>query len=233
MRATMTSPSAKKLTLIIALISLSACASTPAITARSVTPDKEQMLAARQEEASSFPLSESENGIKGRIVLLGPSLRIVDQDERVLKSFRISGRDRRLSRVVGNWSGGPIYFISGDESIGFGSYNGIMTQLFQVMDGHLHWVMAENSSGKEQVHLMKSLKTHWRAEISSNQSTLDVFKVACRPDFEKSTDSDPKFTVSYIRYHFDGKSWQTLAKTEEGFWEHEDDSNFPGKQLFP
>ena len=182
-----------------------------------------------------YALSRTENGIEGFLKFSNSSLVITNRTGRATRSYGFHGRTPKLSRLEGGWPGGPVFLLTTDQSIGFGSYNGVITQPFQVVGGELHWAAIEGAAHEErQVSLMRSLKTSWKAEASPDKHGLDLFKVACRPDF-KDTDGqhDIEFTVSYIRYHFDGRRWTKFVRTEPGFWENEDDSDFPPRRAFP
>ena len=132
-----------------------------------------------------FSLSKKDNGVDGALYLSGTQLLLVGQNKRIVDSYRIPGEDSRLSYIKGTWTGGPIFFVTDDESIGFGSYNGIISRPFQIKDGRIQWVVVQDDGHTERVDLMQSLKTHWKVESSPDMGQIDVLEVSCRPDFEK------------------------------------------------
>lgn len=179
---------------------------------------------------SIISLNKKDNGVDGALVLAVDQLRIENHDKVVLEKYQVPGRDPELSSIQGNWMGGPIFLVTDDESIEFGSYNGISTRAFQVKNSKFEWAP---------VHLMNSLKTHWKAELPPDKSQVTFLKVSCRPDFEKTEKlsknyaGDLPFVISYIRYQFDGLNWNTFEKKVDGFWEYESDEDFPSRRQFP
>ena len=152
----------------------------------------------------------------------------------------LAGRDgevietRKLEHSLARLTVNPLLRRSGrdflltvDYSAGFGSYSGPITHLLTVRDGHLRWAeVTDAATGKtEQISLMQSLKTVWRA-LPAGQGEV-ILEASCRPDFEH----EGEFVLTYRRYTYDGTRWRYADRSAPGFSEFED--GFPRLSLFP
>lgn len=127
--------------------------------------------------------------------------------------------------------GKAFFVLTEDWSIGFGSYNGPISNLVVVSDGKISKVTAK-MAGKNKsrlISVMRSGKNNWKKV----KSTIfpDILEVNCHPDFN-SPWKDIKFQVTYSRFHFDGYEWTVREHTVSGFWEDEM-RTFPPENLFP
>jgi hypothetical protein len=111
-----------------------------------------------------------------------------------------------------------------------GSYNGPITFPLDIADGRLKWLEATDvETGKvERIALMKSLKTVWKIVGATAGSGQEILAARCRPAFRPDQND---FTLTYVRYSFDGKKWVKFQRTKTGFSEFE--GAFPDRSLFP
>lgn len=123
----------------------------------------------------------------------------------------------------------PTYLFTLDKSIGMGSYNGPTTCFYEINDGKLKKVeYIDNTTKKrEQIALMRSLKTDWKFVNSKDGKSKDILHIACRPNFGNQINSSEEegddFLVYYDRFQFNGKEWVKYTRVEKGFWEAEPD----------
>jgi hypothetical protein len=123
--------------------------------------------------------------------------------------------------------------VTTDLSIGFGSYAGPSTELFQVSGGRIEPINARDAKTRETgpIELGSTLKTEWKLVPSDpgQVNQRDILLFACRPK-EWSGGSD-KFVRIYTRYHWNGAEWILFERRAPGFWEA--DEPFPAPQRFP
>lgn len=123
--------------------------------------------------------------------------------------------------------------VTVDYGIGSGSYNGPITRWVIPKEGRLQWVKAKDASGEDiEVSVMDSLKTAWR-RIPRKDGSLDIYEIACRPNFTEnpSSDEEETFRVIYTHIRFARGTWSSMTLVKEGFWEADED--FPSETLFP
>lgn len=110
-----------------------------------------------------------------------------------------------------------------------GSYNGPVTFLVEVSDGHLTWLDAkDHATGKsERITLMRSLKSAWQFVPASQGGGQDILQAVCRPTPAAVRSDAVRFVTTYRRYFFDGQSWIRLARAVDGLTEF--DAAFPAR----
>lgn len=126
----------------------------------------------------------------------------------------------------------PTYLFTLDESQGMGSYTGPVTYFYAIADGKLKAIeyLDADTKNREQMVLMRSLKTAWKLVNSKDGKSKDILHIACRPDGTSDSKGEDVFLVSYDRFRFEGKGWVRYRRVERGFWEAEGDfpfSKFP------
>ncbi|MDP3296967.1 MAG: hypothetical protein Q8N09_05155 [Thermodesulfovibrionia bacterium] len=182
-----------------------------------------------------YVLTESVNSVDGDLEIYASRdghkafIQIVSKSRTVITSEPLDYPSIRPAKEIQE---SPMWFeYSVDRSIGFGSYNGIETQFFKVVNANIEWVTAINEATQEEllIHLMKSLKTDWKIV---NPSSPQILKVACRPDLDEKNDN-LKFKVIYTRYFKRGLKWIMAQREEEGFMEFGSGSKFPEESKFP
>lgn len=224
---------------LVLLFALQACAGTrnlpsaaPSPVPSPASPESRRTSDYLKPQRGRAVLTHDENGINGAILIKGGHMRVVSSDGRLIESFPIEGRKLYVSWVRGGGGGGPVFFVTGDLTADFGSYNGPVTQVFQVKNGHVLWAIAREGRRPERIYLMDSLKTHW--EVRRNgEGGIDIFEVACRPDVDTLTEKGVDFQITYTRHSFDGASWTSVSRSEKGYWEYEDNEDFPDRGKFP
>jgi hypothetical protein len=126
--------------------------------------------------------------------------------------------------------GKPVFLLTIDYSIGWGSYNGPVASLLTVTGGKLSFIEFKDakSGTREPFRMMDSLKNASKILDSKN-----ILKVSCHPDFDnpKNTADNLEFSIDYAHYSWENGIWVCRSKTVSGFWENEGD--FPDRNLFP
>jgi hypothetical protein len=169
---------------------------------------------------------------------LGSVLRILAKDKKFLWISESHTYDlvpvAWLEEVMLSGSGRPSYLFTQDLSIGMGSYAGPMTYFYNIIDGKLKPIeYFDKETGKrEQIVLMRSLKTNWKLVKSKDGKSKDILHIACRPNFENKSKDEVEFVVYYDRFHFDGNEWIKYQKIEKDFWEAEGE-DLPPLSKFP
>jgi len=129
----------------------------------------------------------------------------------------------------------PTYAVTVDLSVGFGSYAGPLTRLAEIRDSRLVWLRAVDQRTQEvtEIQLIATLKTAWQFAPHADGSGQDIWLVSCRPVLSEkaATEAESPFTITFVRYSFDGKAWRRSARSEPGFWEN--GSPFPSPAAFP
>jgi len=121
--------------------------------------------------------------------------------------------------------------VTVDLSAGLGSYSGPVTRWVVQQDGMIGWATTIDDHGREvEVSVMESLKTAWKRQ-QRKDGRLDIFEVACRPQFKQDEQGEELFSVTFKHYRFDHGIWSIASRTESGFWEME--GNFPSESAFP
>jgi hypothetical protein len=159
-------------------------------------------------------------------------VRIVGIDDSVIESQALERPLAKLEKAKLYGDSKLTYLVTVDYSAGFGSYSGPVTLPLEVEEGHLKWLQAvkKGTNQREQIRLMNSLKTVWKFSDPKSGQRREIFRAACRPDF-KSGDTEPKFTITYTHYSFNGVEWVYSERVVPGFEEFED--GFPKRSLFP
>ncbi len=159
-------------------------------------------------------------------------LRIVDRHGQALTSQTLERGLATLDKTSLYSSNKPTYVLNVDFSIGWGSYNGPVTSFFEINSGKLDFLNAINQQTGEvkPITVLDSLKTGWKIFPAPDGNSKDILLVKTRPDFNDESD-ELEFKLSYIRFHFDGRNWVRLERSEEGYWESE--GFFPDILLFP
>jgi hypothetical protein len=119
------------------------------------------------------------------------------------------------------------YLVTTDDSVGMGSYSGLVTQLYAIQHRRLRPMLATDAAGKTQpITLVDTLKSGWKITDANPTHTV-IEQLLCRPDFKTAQD----FTLTFITYWFDGHVWRTAHRSAPGFWE--DDQDWPAVASFP
>ncbi len=168
---------------------------------------------------------------------LGAVLRIVSQrKELVLTEESHTSDDTPVAwleeaKLVGKK---PTYLLTRDFSMSMGSYNGPITFFYEVAGGELKPVeyLDAKTEKKEQIALMRSLKTNCKLVASTNGTSQDILRVACRSNFDTKSKDEGGFLVYYDRFHFDDRQWVKYENVERGYWEV-DGEDFPSLSKFP
>jgi hypothetical protein len=184
-------------------------------------------------------------------------LRLIAPDGRVLDDLSMEGPGVGVEPL--NLYGTPrrTYQLQVDESIGMGSYNGMVTLFVEVRGGHLQWLQARQGmdDAPKRLRFMSSLKTSWKLVPAAGGRGPEFFLVACRPDLSAAKvgqrgvgadGSDDDFVVIYERYFLgddqpgNGRTvgnaaaapvWRVKSRSVKGYWESE--SPFPARSAFP
>jgi hypothetical protein len=137
-----------------------------------------------------------------------------------LSTMRLYASDRRT------------YFFTVDLSAGMGSYSGPYTRLAEPEAGGFGWLTADSAGvTTAKVGLSSTLKTAWRAVPRADGRGRDLLMVLCRPDFDAGPKEKEPFTLTYMRYTFDGARWRIRERHERGCYESNED--FPATSKFP
>lgn len=169
---------------------------------------------------------------------LGAVLRILSQDKKFLFISESYTYDMVpvawLEEVMLSDTNKPSYLFTQDLSIGMGSYAGPVTYFYEIIDGKLKPIKSldKETGKKEQIVLMRSLKTNWKLVNSKDGKSKDILHVACRPNGMNESTDEAIFMVYYDRFHFNGKEWVKYRRTEQDFWEA-DGEDFPPLPTFP
>jgi hypothetical protein len=131
-------------------------------------------------------------------------------------------------------TGRQSFLFTLDESIGMGSYAGPVTHFYDIVDGKLKPIeyLDKKTGKREEMVLMRSLKTGWKLVKSIDGNTTDILHIACRPDWDSKKNDLDEFLVYFDRFHFDGKEWVKYQRIENDFWEKEDEG-LPPISRFP
>jgi hypothetical protein len=98
----------------------------------------------------------------------------------------------------------------------------------------MSWLEAFNSAtGKvERITVMQSLKTVWQIAPARVGGGKDILEARCRPGTGPAgKGSEPNFTLTYLRYAFNGKQWVRSVRERKGYSDFE--AGFPDRKLFP
>ncbi len=117
----------------------------------------------------------------------------------------------------------PTYLVTVDATAEAGSYNGPLTQPFEVRGSKLQPVSARDTTGKAApIRLALTGKAAWkRAPIGDKD---DLLSVSCQP-------MNNDFVTTYRRYHPTAEGWRLSEREEKGLWES--DGEFPPIRSFP
>ena len=160
------------------------------------------------------------------------AIQVVDRAGRILEVKNLERPLAKLRSAQLYRDARLTYLLTVDYSAGAGSYNGPITSLVEVKNGHLRWLQAtELGTGKTgEISLMESLKTTWRLVAAPGGKGKQILLAQCRPDWSSVKD-DPDFTTQYARFYFDGSKWLAKVRTVKGISEF--DQGFPERKNFP
>ena len=216
--------------------------------------------AARSAVFQRARLSNAENGLNGELELvqdsrLTPALRErlwgggeLTPDSPIFRTAPLRNAELRLVR----WGGLPVeseplerplaklestrlyggsretYLLTVDYSAGFGSYSGPATFLLEVAGGLINWLQAtQTGTGKkERITLARTLKSVWGIVDVPGTTQKEILQALCRP-----IPDSHEFTLTYLRYYFDGQNWVRLDRSQKGCSDFED--GLPDRSLFP
>jgi hypothetical protein len=155
-----------------------------------------------------------------------PRLRIINKDGKVIVERSLRAELAKLEPWDSSSGAGQVFLLTEDYSAGFGSYNGLETRVFNISDGSFQDVTALDveSHQEKPITLLKSLKSDWRVTLHTNNEG-EILSVSCRPK------NGENFTISYVRYRFQGTHWLEYRREADGFWES--DQPFPESSAFP
>ncbi len=136
-----------------------------------------------------------------------------------------------------------IFFLTIDDSAGYGSYSGLTTTLLSVDSSGLKTVEAFDFYRKARtpIAVAANSKSGWK-EVP-RQGKVDLLAFYCAANLNaltyipryngSSIDQLPKdvFLVHYVRYRFDGDAWTRFERVEPGYWES--NQPFPSDSSFP
>jgi len=125
-----------------------------------------------------------------------------------------------------------LLFVTENKTIDFGSYNGPISVLYSLDQGHLIPVVARNTGKKTEVPMVfiGSLKENWRVGKAGLKKHPEIYSVSCRPVVD-ALGKDVSFETVYARYYFASGRWHRKIRTLNEVWEN--DGPFPPRYLFP
>jgi hypothetical protein len=157
-------------------------------------------------------------------------LRVVASDGRVTEQQELEQPLAGVEPIHLYGDARITYFVTVDNSTGFGSYAGPTTSLAEVAAGRLKWLdAADRATGKRKpIILVSSLKNHWKVENVRQGKGKEILVATCSPS---GSGTFPDFVIAYARYFFDGHTWVVLERQEKGYSDFE--QGFPDRKLFP
>jgi hypothetical protein len=161
-----------------------------------------------------------------KIPLKSALIALVSDDQQIIQTLPLEKTYANIKEKIIGKTRKQIFLITEDFGIGFGSYNGPITQLLEVNKRSMNWINSidKGSNKKVQISLMRSLKSAWN--FDPNEKSDDILEVYCRPD-----ESLERFFTYYTRYHYDEKGWTSIRRGEPLFWEAEDGDHELGVSL--
>jgi hypothetical protein len=201
------------------------------------------------QEFQRLPLFEDMHGIGGSLIIMRDrgfmNVSMVGPDTpETTCNAQLYLRDKNNKRVFKQTLEKPIasletvqlmerppkaFALKVDYGVGWGSYAGPITSFFDVVDGKIKWVQFRKNKSKktEKLNLMTSLKSGW--ELVRAGKNFDILEAVCRPDVNGKSD-EGAFTITYMRYHYNGSEWIVYSRQVKGYWDYEE---FPDISLFP
>lgn len=149
---------------------------------------------------------------------------IIDSARKLVAERELEEPLAKLQLLNSNVESSQLFLLTQDHSVGFGSYNGLVTTLLTVADSTFHDIKALDLGSHQErpVQMMKSLKSDWR--LVQQERGLEILSVSCH------LDRSGQFVINYIRYSFDGKAWVEYKHQMAGIWES--DEAFPDASVF-
>ena len=170
-------------------------------------------------------------GQAGELKLRNAALRVVRSDNTLVDSIELERPMARVSKVsVYEKPARDTFLVTVDYSAEAGSYNGPITYLVEIDDGHLKFLEAtDRATGKaDRIALMQSLKRIWQfVPAARGSSGKDILYALSQP----SDATVNEFVTVYRRYFFDGTRWVRVSREKKGLSEF--DSGPPPRRLFP
>lgn len=150
-------------------------------------------------------------------------LALQDCSGKVVDRVTLPGSLARLDAEPMRGAPVPTYLVTVDETAEAGSYNGPLTQPFEVRDNQLQPASARDASGTTTpIRLALTGKAAWKRAPAGNAE--DLLSVSCQP-------GEKGFVTTYRRYHSTSEGWRISERTEKGLWES--DGEFPQVKSFP
>ncbi|HWF00938.1 MAG TPA: hypothetical protein VG248_14155 [Caulobacteraceae bacterium] len=158
-------------------------------------------------------------------------LRLIDARGRSLASVRPDPQApiaRIDPRPLGHGPGAAILVTTNDSAC-MGSYSGELVSFYQIDHGALRALAAVDAHGRSRsMTVFSSLKSGWRFVPGSHRTAIQQW--FCRPDFRPEGQKET-FTMTYVTYAFDGRTWRVAKRKRPGFFEGEGPwptKDFPG-----
>lgn len=106
-------------------------------------------------------------------------LRLMDSEGKLVAKRDLERPLAKLQVLNPTVEAGQFFLLTQDYSVGFGSYNGLITTVLRVTDATLQEINALNivSRQKEPIRMMKSLKSDWRA--IQLEGVPEILSVSC------------------------------------------------------
>lgn len=112
-----------------------------------------------------------------------------------------------------------MFLVAQDESVGMGSYAGIVTRLIGLEKGIVHFVVAHDAVTRNSITIVlpKALKASWK--FCGDESTVQMCSVQSSPH------PGGRFQTVLKKYSFSGGRWNVVTRETDGLWES--DMPFP------
>jgi hypothetical protein len=126
-----------------------------------------------------------------------------------------------------------VLVIEEDFTNDFGTYSGPLSSFYNIEGGRLIPLKVKSlNTGKwNPMTFFNTGKANWRMVPSKRGHGKDFLQASCR--FDENHPDGKHFLIDYIRVYFDGKEWVRKIKTLSGFYEPEEEEDFPSESLFP
>jgi hypothetical protein len=168
----------------------------------------------------------------GHLPLRAALLRLLDAQGHVIATQTSERPLAALSTMRLYASNRRTYFFTVDLTAEMGSYSGPYTRLAEPESAGFGWLTADSVGvATARVSLISTPKTAWRAMPRADGRGRDLLMVLCRPDFDAGPNEKEPFTLTYMRYTFDGARWKIRERHERGCYESDED--FPTTSKFP
>lgn len=141
-------------------------------------------------------------------------LLVIDKYFNILYTEKLGRESARIDRIFPyKDKSKPIYILTRDYSIEFGSYNGPLSYFFEVNKNGIQYIFPEG--------LVTSLKSKWF--FIEKEGLKEILYKTCRPALNESVDN-PSFFIEYTRYSQSNNSWRKSSHKRKGFWENDNQS---------